>query len=52
MITERFTSLLQNGWNHAFARNASLQRSIEQATSTVCVFGNRMISRVSAAGLV
>jgi len=49
MILATFHSLLENGWKDTFARQASLQRAIELATATVCVFGKRMISRIICA---
>jgi hypothetical protein len=49
MLVETFVSLLETGWQEAFARKSSLRRAVEQALAGACVFGDRMISRVICA---
>ena len=49
MMVNTFISLLEQGWKNTFARRASWQRAIQQATATNCMFGGRMISRIICA---
>ena len=49
MLIERFIKLLETGWHDTFARRNSHQRAMEQALANVCIYGDRMISRVICA---
>lgn len=49
MLVERFLQLMETGWQGTFARHNSHQRAMEQGIANLCIFGNRMISRLICA---
>ena len=50
-LIQQYHSLLNRGWQGAFAQARSHERAIEHAIALPCVFGRRTISRtISALG--
>lgn len=49
MLIQQFHSLLDRGWQAAFAQARSRQRAIEHAIALPCLFGRRTISRTLGA---
>jgi hypothetical protein len=46
MLIDHFLTLIEQGWQQAFARKNSFHHAIEQALAYPALFGQRPLSRV------